>query len=751
VVKAVLHGDQEKVNNVLYAKPLLLQTTGSAVDYSGRYFSGTAFQAALATGDVEIADMVKKHFDLQSHDTSMIKQQYNVIFPQECGGIDGHLAKQAQNVFDFTAINTAIKEALLEDVLKVLALQDNDSTLYRSLHKFRQAFTQHSHREPVFNPLHLIDAYALYDTTWEVTPATDFNNYAKRALFWRHILGFVQRFLPACDAQVFAYGLYDIFKNKHVNPRSFKFKYDPGNAFYPLLDAGSGIGYELGAVSGSGRFAPYCLLRGGSRSMYEAYVAQKNQVWRSYEDLWQKKSSPGTQHSYGGYHFTVPMIGTTGICFTPETYPVTSLSQDSIILHELHSVWDIAKFNIPRTPLAIGDVSDRTPFERQVLRVLDMPIKLAGSNEYKIPDEITPFLGTIQQIINYEHSILTPEQLRSYHAYITIDQSYVEAGSFQRKPGAHVDGFQGARIHPKTIINHSYVVSNGTPTLYYSHAFNFSPLDERIHDCFLEMDIQANNANSMNTNHYTIYLMDAYNVHRATAATVKCFRTFLRISYDVKMFDRLGNTRNNMFDYQWNMVPREVQSTLIPYQQPSDAEMMLISNFSQNTLCAYLEKLKLTNLQHYYNFATTGIKTGNIDVVAAVLSNLSSLAVPGIQALRLIYIAATLSHANLAHLGKITLTDYVPKAAKHLNPILLLDYILEMITQTPNILPRKILITLIQGHEHTSQAKDIIKLTGLLLDTKHGNHSANIHTLWNGHSCHQADENNEVTSNKAKP
>ncbi len=53
------------------------------------------------------------------------------------------------------------------------------------------------------------------------------------------------------------------------------------------------------------------------------------------------------------------------------------------------------------------------------------------------------------------------------HAYITIDQGLIEPGSTQRKGGAHVDGFQGARINPKNEINYSYIVSNLTPTACY--------------------------------------------------------------------------------------------------------------------------------------------------------------------------------------------------------------------------------------------------------------------------------------------
>ena len=62
---------------------------------------------------------------------------------------------------------------------------------------------------------------------------------------------------------------------------------------------------------------------------------------------------------------------------------------------------------------------------------------------------------------------LVTEFAAKAYAYITIDQGLIEPGNTQRKGGAHVDGFQGARINPKNEINYSYIISNLTPTACY--------------------------------------------------------------------------------------------------------------------------------------------------------------------------------------------------------------------------------------------------------------------------------------------
>src|SRR6202012_3792176 len=98
----------------------------------------------------------------------------------------------------------------------------------------------------------------------------------------------------------------------------------------------------------------------------------------------------------------------------------------SPILQSINTVWDIENFNIKKNPISIGTIKDKDPFNRYICRVLDMPIKLKGCNEYIMPYELQPFSETIQMIINHEHSILSYSDILNYYAYITIDQSILK-------------------------------------------------------------------------------------------------------------------------------------------------------------------------------------------------------------------------------------------------------------------------------------------------------------------------------------
>ncbi len=98
------------------------------------------------------------------------------------------------------------------------------------------------------------------------------------------------------------------------------------------------------------------------------------------------------------------------------------------------------------------------------------------------------------------------------------------------------------------------------------------------------MDRQKKPESVLLTNEYEIYLMNAYLVHEGTEARQAGFRTFLRVSFDVKEFDRLGNTHNPMFDYNWGMAPRETQSGLLEYQELGDGLTKVLGDISSGRL-----------------------------------------------------------------------------------------------------------------------------------------------------------------------
>ncbi|HVC49421.1 MAG TPA: hypothetical protein VND43_04555, partial [Burkholderiales bacterium] len=210
----IVYGDMAKAEELLKANPAclekLLTEKVTVKDYSMRKCKGTVLQLALSTMDDEMCEMLAKYMNKDE-----ITRQYQAVFPE---GHEKYYAEQKP--FDFSAIVDAISQGSNADVEKALDLElPNPTALWSKLEQFRANFTKHSKAETGFNPQHLIKAFELYNHKFD---SWDWN---RRDLFWRQVIGYTQRFLPANMAMVFAYSLYDVVDNQKKAPRSFKFRY----------------------------------------------------------------------------------------------------------------------------------------------------------------------------------------------------------------------------------------------------------------------------------------------------------------------------------------------------------------------------------------------------------------------------------------------------------------------------------------------------------------------------------------------
>jgi hypothetical protein len=273
--------------------------------------------------------------------------------------------------------------------------------------------------------------------------------------------------------------------------------------------------------------------------------------------------------AYRGKHYLLPIFDTAG-AIVLHAHPDRArepASPDGRVVAGIHGTFDIRELrDRPRRPASLGvlDAAELAEFARPgAPRVLDMPIKLPDNAEYRLPRALAQFAPTVQRIIDVEH-LINPNHA-DYHAYLTIDQGVVEPGTLHREAPCHVDGFQGQRWHPRCRTNHSYTVSDVLPTAYYVQPFELTALDERLHDFFWEMNAQVadtNEAFRWQPEAAELTVMDCYCVHRGVEAQeVPIHRTWMRLSFEERrrVFDRLGNAHNSLFDYRWEMVERDIE------------------------------------------------------------------------------------------------------------------------------------------------------------------------------------------------
>ncbi len=234
------------------------------------------------------------------------------------------------------------------------------------------------------------------------------------------------------------------------------------------------------------------------------------------------------------------------------------------VIMDIGVPWDIASHATPRKPVSLGRLTqaEKASFELEIVPyaqyVLDMPIKFPGTN-VRLPGELKNLAPVIQRIIDTEHELNSDYD--GHYAYLSYHQGYVEPGRRQREMPAHVDGFQGVRWHEKHPANHSYLVSSALPTIFYPRAFPLDHVDLSKEDVYAEFARQI--ASCPDGSIWTpeddeLILMDAYCVHQGAVASTRVFRTWLQVSWETRIYDRIGNTHNCHFDYAWEMVSRDL-------------------------------------------------------------------------------------------------------------------------------------------------------------------------------------------------
>lgn len=245
----------------------------------------------------------------------------------------------------------------------------------------------------------------------------------------------------------------------------------------------------------------------------------------------------------------------SGVIFTVEANDENMLRHGELL--EREEVFSYASYNsvapLPH-PLAEVDVS---ALQKQYTRCLDMPLRLPGEQTYALPQEWRDLLPIVTHLaaIEQKHN----HHWQNYHTYLTIDSSLIVAGEQQRHGGLHVDGFQGARIFPKDKVTRNYVVTTNGGTRFYRQPFTV--VDPEKFNVFEGFDLQAQ-PDPFIAEENLVYFMDAYTVHESGISLRSGLRTFLRLTFDVKRFDRQGNTHNSMLAYNWDMYQRNVHSTV---------------------------------------------------------------------------------------------------------------------------------------------------------------------------------------------
>lgn len=297
--QAVVYGEYDKVKVMLEENPSLVLYKARVQDYSYhetdeldsnqkkkriyRESEGTAYQLALAVDDVNRAILDKKNnnpiLDAKGNIqilhpdegmAEMIESYFIKAYKNDVKAADAEISRQKQEQFpadyeqsetarrqrDSKALNAviqAISDAKVEFTHGDYDASNGNLTVdpqcEAALKQFREylmpkgIITSGKH----FNIELLMEAFQLYDKKFD-----DFGGYydsPKNVLFWCKIIGYIQRYLPACLAQVFCSQLHSVVNNSSKLQRTLVFNYG-GATYFPLdSDPRVSLGVDCAAHS----------------------------------------------------------------------------------------------------------------------------------------------------------------------------------------------------------------------------------------------------------------------------------------------------------------------------------------------------------------------------------------------------------------------------------------------------------------------------------------------------------------------
>jgi len=229
-----------------------------------------------------------------------------------------------------------------------------------------------------------------------------------------------------------------------------------------------------------------------------------------------------------------------------------------LLVEDIRMEWDPDRFQIPHGPYVVGTVSPEW-VQSPKGDVLDMPIKLPHG-EFRIPvgDDMKKI---VKMCADFEKKINPDWQ--DYHCYLTINQGTIQPGKTQRNPGVHFDGMQGVRYTEKLKVCHQYLVSSALPTTFYVQPFDTSQLNPDTHNWFKAFESQVREENRFNPKPFELVLLTVYCPHAAKTAEKPTERTFVRVEFSLKQFNRLGNSTNPQLNTGWTYEAQPIPKHLI--------------------------------------------------------------------------------------------------------------------------------------------------------------------------------------------
>jgi len=131
------------------------------------------------------------------------------------------------------------------------------------------------------------------------------------------------------------------------------------------------------------------------------------------------------------------------------------------------------------------------------------------------------------------------------YCYLTAKYMYQPPNCSFNRTGWHSDGFMTDDIN--------YVWCDKHATVFNKSEFNLTQ-DDFI--SMQEMDLQAVAENDITGNDCQLIRLNQFNIHKVNESHYNGMRTFLKVSFSKDKYDLIGNSKNYLLNYDWQMRDR---------------------------------------------------------------------------------------------------------------------------------------------------------------------------------------------------
>lgn len=231
--------------------------------------------------------------------------------------------------------------------------------------------------------------------------------------------------------------------------------------------------------------------------------------------------------------------------------------------------WDTSQLNRINLPVVIGSVAaeHRSAFsDPNKFQIFDMPIYMPGQG-WKIPAAFAPIMPVLAKITAAE-SLANPA-INHCNVYLTLDSGIVFPNGYARREGLHVDGFltnANAIPNKEGIIwsDNTYIISDASDlqTELYPGPFDLSNVDNNnVREVLQAFSEQGKDMPYQQSNAYDMVRLTTNNVHAVhpNQTDHNIQRSFLKMTFSERLFNRGGNTVNPHLNYRFTYVPRTTE------------------------------------------------------------------------------------------------------------------------------------------------------------------------------------------------